>query len=89
MTFEMFLADVRRMFLNARTYNSPETIYYKCSTRYDRSSHIRKIILDKDIHLLGILFVSGPQLKLLGCRLEAHFTNKAQASMQASIKIQP
>lgn len=53
-TFEMFLADVRRMFLNARTYNSPETIYYKCSTR-----------------------------------LEAHFTNKAQASMQSSIKIQP
>ncbi|KAK3036879.1 hypothetical protein RJ639_031497 [Escallonia herrerae] len=32
-TFEMFVADVRRMFSNARTYNSPETIYYKCSTR--------------------------------------------------------
>ncbi|KAG5580602.1 hypothetical protein H5410_051229 [Solanum commersonii] len=29
-TFDMFLADVRRMFANARTYNSPETIYYKC-----------------------------------------------------------
>ncbi|GFP81968.1 histone acetyltransferase gcn5 [Phtheirospermum japonicum] len=29
-TFEMFVADVRRMFSNARTYNSPETIYYKC-----------------------------------------------------------
>ncbi|XP_061360996.1 histone acetyltransferase GCN5-like [Gastrolobium bilobum] len=34
-TFEMFLADVRRMFANARTYNSPETIYYKCSTRLE------------------------------------------------------
>ncbi|KAL6499527.1 DeSI-like protein hag1 [Orobanche gracilis] len=33
-TFEMFVADVRRMFSNARTYNSPETIYYKCSTRH-------------------------------------------------------
>ncbi|XP_068649472.1 histone acetyltransferase GCN5-like isoform X1 [Aristolochia californica] len=32
-TFEMFVADVRRMFANARTYNSPETIYYKCATR--------------------------------------------------------
>ncbi|KAH1194956.1 Histone acetyltransferase GCN5 [Glycine max] len=33
-TFEMFVADARRMFANARTYNSPETIYYKCSTRH-------------------------------------------------------
>lgn len=33
-TFDMFVADVRRMFNNARTYNSPETIYYKCATRY-------------------------------------------------------
>ncbi|KAH7863821.1 hypothetical protein Vadar_022322 [Vaccinium darrowii] len=34
-TFEMFFADVRRMFQNARTYNSPETIYYKCATRLE------------------------------------------------------
>jgi histone acetyltransferase len=34
-TFEMFVADVRRMFSNARTYNSPDTIYYKCSTRLE------------------------------------------------------
>ncbi|KAK4492498.1 hypothetical protein RD792_003307 [Penstemon davidsonii] len=34
-TFEMFVADAKRMFSNARTYNSPETIYYKCSTRHD------------------------------------------------------
>lgn len=33
-TFDMFVADVRRMFANARTYNSPETIYYKCATRH-------------------------------------------------------
>ena len=33
-TFEMFVADVKRMFANARTYNSPETIYYKCATRH-------------------------------------------------------
>ncbi|KAF4358095.1 hypothetical protein F8388_009378 [Cannabis sativa] len=34
-TLEMFIADVKRMFVNARTYNSPETIYYKCSTRLE------------------------------------------------------
>ncbi|XP_055807592.1 histone acetyltransferase GCN5 isoform X1 [Solanum dulcamara] len=52
-TFDMFVADVRRMFANARTYNSPETIYYKCATR-----------------------------------LESHFSNKVQAGLQSSIKIQ-
>ncbi|GAB2219737.1 hypothetical protein Droror1_Dr00007374 [Drosera rotundifolia] len=35
MTLEMFIADVKRMFANARTYNSPETIYYKCATRLE------------------------------------------------------
>nr|GEU53907.1 histone acetyltransferase GCN5 isoform X1 [Tanacetum cinerariifolium] len=34
-TLEMFLVDARRMFANARTYNSPETIYFKCSTRME------------------------------------------------------
>ncbi|XP_044485552.1 histone acetyltransferase GCN5-like isoform X2 [Mangifera indica] len=34
-TFEMFMADVKRMFHNARTYNSPDTIYYKCSMRLE------------------------------------------------------
>ncbi|XP_021898004.1 histone acetyltransferase GCN5 isoform X2 [Carica papaya] len=34
-TLEMFLADVKRMFANARTYNSPDTIYYKCATRLE------------------------------------------------------
>ncbi|KAH7577611.1 hypothetical protein JRO89_XS01G0275100 [Xanthoceras sorbifolium] len=33
-TFEMFVADVKRMFANARTYNSPDTIYYKCASRH-------------------------------------------------------
>ncbi|XWS76323.1 hypothetical protein CRYUN_Cryun01aG0166100 [Craigia yunnanensis] len=36
-TLEMFVADVKRMFANARTYNSPDTIYYKCSTRHDHT----------------------------------------------------
>ncbi|KAL2321001.1 hypothetical protein Fmac_029970 [Flemingia macrophylla] len=38
-TFEMFVADVRRMISNARTYNSPDTIYYKCATR-----HVRQLL---------------------------------------------
>ncbi|KAG6483686.1 hypothetical protein ZIOFF_060338 [Zingiber officinale] len=33
-TFEMFVADVKRMCGNARTYNSPETIYFKCANRW-------------------------------------------------------
>ncbi|KAL9663277.1 hypothetical protein QQ045_028116 [Rhodiola kirilowii] len=32
-TYEMFFSDVMRMFENACTYNSPETVYYKCATR--------------------------------------------------------
>jgi histone acetyltransferase len=33
-TLEMFAADFRRMFNNARIYNAPETLYYKvCTTR--------------------------------------------------------
>ena len=39
-TFEMFVADAKRMFANARTYNSPETIYYKCSTRHSALIHM-------------------------------------------------
>ncbi|KAL9357893.1 hypothetical protein Peur_051146 [Populus x canadensis] len=34
-TLEMFIADVKRMCANARTYNSPDTIYYKCATRLE------------------------------------------------------
>ncbi|ERN01460.1 hypothetical protein AMTRI_Chr03g147880 [Amborella trichopoda] len=34
-TFEMFVADVKRMFANARTYNSPDTIYYKLANRLE------------------------------------------------------
>ncbi|XP_044503841.1 histone acetyltransferase GCN5-like isoform X2 [Mangifera indica] len=34
-TFEMFVADVKKMFANAHTYNSPDTIYYKCATRLE------------------------------------------------------
>eukprot|EP00897_Mesotaenium_endlicherianum_P005109 jgi/Mesen1/4626/ME000237S03665 len=28
------IADMRRMFSNARTYNAPDTIYYKCANRF-------------------------------------------------------
>lgn len=45
-TLEMFIADAKRMFANARTYNSPETIYYKCSTRSVSQS------VTSSIHLL-------------------------------------
>ncbi|XP_076913345.1 histone acetyltransferase GCN5-like [Bidens hawaiensis] len=34
-TLEMFIADARKMFANARKYNSPETVYYKSSTRLE------------------------------------------------------
>ncbi|CAA3032808.1 histone acetyltransferase GCN5 isoform X1 [Olea europaea subsp. europaea] len=36
-TLDMFVADVRRMFANARTYNSPDTIYYKCWKHISRT----------------------------------------------------
>ncbi|KAL3676605.1 hypothetical protein R1sor_026553 [Riccia sorocarpa] len=35
LTLEMFCADMRRMFANARTYNSPDTIYYKAANRLE------------------------------------------------------
>ncbi|KAH9729591.1 Histone acetyltransferase GCN5 [Citrus sinensis] len=47
-TFEMFVADVKRMFANARTYNSPDTIYYKCATR-----HVDTINIVFVFHLLS------------------------------------
>ncbi|EAZ16078.1 hypothetical protein OsJ_31522 [Oryza sativa Japonica Group] len=34
-TLEMFVADMKRMFSNAKTYNSPDTIYYKCASRLE------------------------------------------------------
>lgn len=34
-TLEMFASDMKRMLINARTYNSPDTIYYKCTNRLD------------------------------------------------------
>eukprot|EP00850_Spirogloea_muscicola_P023232 SM000340S12922 [mRNA] locus=s340:78495:81780:+ [translate_table: standard] len=32
---DIFAADLRRMFQNARTYNAPETIYYKAANRLE------------------------------------------------------
>ncbi|KAG8088311.1 hypothetical protein GUJ93_ZPchr0010g8673 [Zizania palustris] len=34
-TLEMFVADMKRMVSNAKTYNSPDTIYYKCASRLE------------------------------------------------------
>ncbi|KAG6785855.1 hypothetical protein POTOM_007442 [Populus tomentosa] len=33
-TLEMFIADVKRMCANARTYNTPDTIYYKLEAHF-------------------------------------------------------
>ncbi|CAH8382788.1 unnamed protein product [Eruca vesicaria subsp. sativa] len=38
-TLDMFVADVRRMFNNCRSYNSPETMYYKFATRLEAHFH--------------------------------------------------
>ena len=32
---EIFVADFKTMFTNCRTYNSPDTIYYKCANRLE------------------------------------------------------
>lgn len=37
LTLDMFAADMKRMFANARTYNSPDTIYFKCANRFSAS----------------------------------------------------
>ena len=65
-TFEMFVADVRRMFENARTYNSPETIYYKCATRY-------LLINVPDRYLLVVLVSARAKI----CKLECDLTCEA------------
>lgn len=35
LTLDMFAADMKRMFANARIYNSPDTIYFKCTNRLE------------------------------------------------------
>eukprot|EP00803_Ostreobium_quekettii_P010853 evm.model.scf_529.6 EVM.evm.TU.scf_529.6 scf_529:70579-77369(-) len=35
-TLEIFLADLRRMWHNCRTYNSDNTFYYKCAEKLDK-----------------------------------------------------
>ena len=41
---QLFAADIRRMFANAKIYNQEQTIYYKCAE--ELSSSIEPIILD-------------------------------------------
>ncbi|RDX60274.1 Histone acetyltransferase GCN5, partial [Mucuna pruriens] len=74
-TFEMFVADVRRMFANARTYNSPETIYYKCATRHVHPPPAFIVFLSCEVYFLTF-------------RLETHFQSKVQAGLQTGSKIQ-
>ncbi|WVZ08129.1 hypothetical protein V8G54_021475 [Vigna mungo] len=77
-TFEMFVADVRRMFANARTYNSPETIYYKCATRHVPTLPPPSLPFSCDVS-----YIYDFQ-----CRLESHFQSKVQAGLQSGSKIQ-
>ncbi|KOM25138.1 hypothetical protein LR48_Vigan50s005800 [Vigna angularis] len=72
-TFEMFVADVRRMFANARTYNSPETIYYKCATRHVLALPPPTLPFSCDVS-----YIYDFQ-----CRLESHFQSKVQAGLQS------
>lgn len=71
-TFEMFVADVKRMLANARTYNAPETIYYKCATRY--FSFICSLIF---FHIIVFAKIIG----LFLFRLESYFSNRVQAHL--------
>lgn len=72
-TFEMFVADAKRMFANARTYNSPDTIYYKCATRYGSASTTLPIF---------VLFYACFWFQSTPFRLEAHFQSKVQVGLQ-------
>lgn len=81
-TFEMFVADVKRMFANARTYNSPDTIYYKCATR-----HVEINITSVGMFLL-LFASSNSNLEKVKCRLEAHFQSKVQSGLQSGTKLQ-
>lgn len=58
-TFEMFFADVRRMFSNARTYNSNDTIYYKCSTRQILETLTFRGIVNCKHGIRVFVFISG------------------------------
>lgn len=87
-TFDMFVADVRRMFANARTYNSPETIYYKCATRQVYCSLVLQMSFFTVWFLLFYACSSFSYQFLSAYRLESHFSNKVQAGLQSGIKIQ-
>lgn len=46
----LFEADMRRIFTNCRTYNDPETEYYKCANTIERfvQNKMREVgLLDK------------------------------------------
>ncbi|KAH8515417.1 hypothetical protein H0E87_004037 [Populus deltoides] len=78
-TLEMFIADVKRMCANARTYNTPDTIYYKCATR-----HVHTFVLLFHIRAPPP-FMAPTRLSCPLCRLEAHFQSKVQSGIQSKI----
>ncbi|KAL9261128.1 Histone acetyltransferase GCN5-like protein [Drosera capensis] len=57
-TLEMFIADVKRMFANARTYNSPETIYYKCWSPISRAKFRLASNLARNAHIFDLVMIN-------------------------------
>uniref|UniRef100_A0A6N2LIJ2 histone acetyltransferase n=1 Tax=Salix viminalis TaxID=40686 RepID=A0A6N2LIJ2_SALVM len=78
-TLEMFIADVKRMCHNARTYNSPDTIYYKCATR-----HARTLVLS----VLYPPFIPVPIFTFI-LQAGSPFQSKVQSGIQSGTKILP
>ncbi|GMP99632.1 hypothetical protein CsSME_00047034 [Camellia sinensis var. sinensis] len=75
----MFVADVKRMFGNARTYNSPETIYYKYFFIFTF------LIIFFTLILLHGYYTHQEEDERL---LETHFFGKVQSGVQSGLKIQ-
>lgn len=51
-TLEIFASDFKRMFNNCRTYNAPETVYYKCANRLEEFFE----------HCISTGIITGPPL---------------------------
>ena len=76
----MFAADMKRMFANARTYNSPDTIYFKCANRF---VSIIRVMLYNNVCLFS--FSKSKELFRLdfeNFRLEVFFGSKLHAGIQ-------
>jgi histone acetyltransferase len=82
-TLDMFVADMKRMFSNARTYNSPDTIYYKCTNRY-RVPYLCSLVFGFAWTMNVVWGKSFWQLSGSCFRLDAFFMNKLQAGIQVT-----